>query len=117
MSKIQEALEKLEKECEKDINDNNTVMIANYLRDIVSKSELNAVLVLDSAKTISGAINAMYEVAQKRKKTNNMVMIGPEDGFNIINKYYGFGGSTKAEILPQVAAPPEDEVVSLLDLI
>lgn len=118
MSKTNEALAKLEKECEEDINDNNIVLISNHLRVIVSGSEAAAEKVLANGKTIKGAVEAMYNVAKDRHKKGNMVLISPDEGFNIINKYYGFGGSVKTEIIPAVAAPPDkdDKVVSLLDL-
>ena len=60
-------------------------------------------LIMDSQKTVKGAVDHMTAVARKKARGGSYAMTDDE-GFKIIDKYYGFGAQALAESSKKQAA-------------
>lgn len=109
---VQEALRKLQTEMAGAVADSYISYIGAFLMDHVRQNPHHATLIMADGKSISGSLEAMRSEASKKKK-NNFAMFTPEQGFEIVLKYYGV--STKKTDSQQVAAAPKLDV-SLDDL-
>ena len=102
MDRINEAIARMTKECEKK---EHLIPFEEYLTSICTNDSV-AEKILNEEKTLEGCFKAMRSVAEKRK-VNNCACIAPEEGFEIIRKYYGiFDEEPKAN---------QAEVVNILD--
>lgn len=61
--------------------------IADYMLSRADEEKV-AADIRRKGKTIAGCVEAMRQVASKKKKTNNMVCIAPAEGFRIVREYY-----------------------------
>lgn len=61
-----------------------------------AENEAAADLMLDSKKTIKGAVDHMTAAARK-KATGGSYVMTDDEGFKIIDEYYGFGTQALAE--------------------
>ena len=104
---VDKAYQKMEREAEEMKMRREIVYIMEHLRERIHKNPALAEKVLDENKTLKGAYKALEDEARRTKST----CISDEDGFAIIEKYYGF--DTVA-----VGAPGgTGGVVSIFDLI
>lgn len=105
MEVIQQAIEKIKEEMEKDKNPYTTV-IGNYVLKNIEVNKPSAEKIVECKKTISGSLEAMKKEAQKVAK-NGVGILTDEEGFAIVAKYFEFEGvqssvddvQTKAEII------------------
>ena len=105
---VEKAYQKMEKEAEAMKMRRDIVYIMEHLREKIHKNPALAEKILDEEKTLKGAYSAL-ETEARRMKTP---CISDEEGFEIIEKYYGF--DTVAET---PAASGAGGVVDLFDLI
>ena len=105
---VEKAYQKMEKEADAMKMRRDIVYIMEHLREKIHRNPALAEKVLDENKTLKGAYNAM-ETEARRMKTP---CISDEEGFEIIEKYYGFDSAAEAP-----AASASGGVVDLFDLI
>ena len=105
---VEQAYLKMEKEAEDMKMRRDIVYIMEHLREKIHKNPVLAEKVLDESKTLKGAYKALEDEARRTKST----CISDEDGFAIIEKYYGFDTVAEAP-----AASGAGGVVDLFDLI
>lgn len=90
MSKIDEAIAKVTKECEKN---EHLIPFEEYLTSICNTDEV-ADKILDEKKTLEGCFEHMKSIAKKRA-VKGSAYIPPAEGFEIIEKYYGITDEDK----------------------
>lgn len=78
------AIEKLTKECE---GKEYLIPFEEYLTSICTNDRI-ASKILDPTKNLEDCFKTMREIAKKRQ-VNGCTVIGPNEGFLIIQKYYG----------------------------
>lgn len=110
MSKYQEAIEKMDAEAEK----NKAVhfrVIENYLRERIKGREDLAAKVVAKDKPLTGAYNAIYEIAKATHKRDggNCAVVDPESAWSAVDKFFGFDEAAPA------SGPAK--VVSLFDML
>ncbi|MDP4146083.1 MAG: hypothetical protein Q8936_16605 [Bacillota bacterium] len=109
---IEEAKKKIKDEMEKS-KDNFTKDIGNYLLQQIEINTKAAEKIVTGDKTIQGAIEKMTKIAEKRvvrKGNMAVVRMTPEEGFEIVAKYYGFEGVQTEIKVEEVIAPIVKEV-------
>ena len=94
-----QAIEKLRDEMASEAENPYIGEIGEYLCDYVKQHPRTAEAILQEGKTITGAVDAMRKVAEKRPRKGDMAMIGPEEGFKIVREYFGL--DNKAEQRPR----------------
>lgn len=104
---VEKAYQKMEKEAEEMKMRRDIVYIMEYLRERIHKNPPLAEKVLDEKKTLKGAYDSMAAEARRR----NEPCISDQEGFEIIEKYYGMDTVTGG------APGGADGVVSIFDLI
>ena len=104
---VEKAYQKMEKEAEEMKMRRDIVYIMEHLRERIHKNPALAEKVLDEKKTLKGAYESMAAEARRMKTP----CISDEEGFEIIEKYYGF------DIVADDASVGTDGVVSIFDLI
>lgn len=105
--KTDAAIEKMTKECE---NHGHLVPFEEYLASICTTDAV-ADKILEGKKTLQGAFDSMKKVAMKRK-VGNCAYIPPEEGFEIIRKYYGI---TDADL--KAGPGRKSSIVDITDLL
>lgn len=91
MEKLHLALEKLDKEIEKEKEKNAVIqVIGNYVVQLISDCPEKAELVLNKEKTLKGAYEAMRKAAEK-VKVGNCAVLSDDEGFRIVREYFGIG--------------------------
>lgn len=117
----QNAIDKLDSECEKSPDNMAYRAIEEYLRSRLVGNAGVCGAILAEGKTIAGAYGAMESAARGKKRSGNCVVIAPDEAFKIVDKYYGYGANSQTSaILPSVPAPdpaPKLEVKSIFDLL
>lgn len=104
---VEKAYQKLEKEAEEMKMRRDIVYIMEHLRERIHKNPALAEKVLDQKKTLKGAYDSMAAEARRM----NTPCISDEEGFEIIEKYYGF------DTVADDASVGTGDVVSIFDLI
>lgn len=95
MTKIEQAIEKIENEMAKE-NDGFTQVVGEYLLGAIGEDETIAEKILVEGKTIKGSFKAMENEA-KKKKVGNSAVLTDEEGFSIVLKYYEITPGAKEE--------------------
>lgn len=95
MSSFEDAHTKLIKEMNGHEKEPTYEKVLDYLMHR-AESAMAAVKIINSEKTISGAIEHMTSIARK-KKTGSTYVMTDEEGFKIIDEYYGFGAQALAK--------------------
>lgn len=90
---INKALEKLEAELQKNIDNRTMIIIGDYVKEQIEKSEKNAEKFLDEKKSLSGAIDKMKSEA-KKAAVGGVGCITDSEGFEIVHTYFGFVENT-----------------------
>ena len=104
-------IDALEKECEKNTNDMTARVVCNHVveqLDNVSEEVLKNIL--DKKLTIKGAVEEMRKAA-KKVAVGNCGVLTDEEGFEIVNKYFGLGKAKSVETKQEERKP-----VSLFDI-
>ena len=106
---LQKIIDRLEKECEENINDNVKRVICNHVADKLQSvpEDILKKLADDDELTLEGAIDRMMDEARK-KCTGNYGGLSDEEGYAIVDAYFGINCE---------AAEDSGETVSLFDLI
>jgi transcriptional regulator of heat shock response len=86
---IEKALEKLEAELQKNMNNRTIIRVGDYAKEQIEKSEANAQQFLDEKKSLQGAIDKMKSEAQKAA-VGGVSCLTDDEGFEIVHKYFGF---------------------------
>lgn len=84
MSKIDDAIARITKECE---GKDYLIPFEEYLTGICNSDEI-ADKILNPKKTLDGCFEKMKSIARKRA-VKNAAYIPPEEGYQIIRDYYG----------------------------
>lgn len=90
MGKIDEAIAKITGECE---HKEYLIPFEEYLSTVCT-NDLVAEKILKEDRTLDGCFEEMKAIAKRRQK-NGCAYIPPEEGFEIIEKYYGITGDDK----------------------
>jgi hypothetical protein len=85
---IAEAVSKIKTEMDQNKSNSYVQVVGNFLIEHLGKHPGDAVKVIADGKSIIKSLDEMREVASK-SKVNNCGLITPQDGFNIVMKYYG----------------------------
>lgn len=113
MEVIQQAIEKIKEEMEKDKNPYTTV-IGNYVLKNIEVNKPSAEKIVEGKKNISGSLEAMKKEAQKVAK-NGVGILTDEEGFAIVAKYFEFEGVQSSvedvQIKAEVIDFPKKEIV------
>lgn len=106
---LQKITDRLEKECEENINDRMKRVICNHVLEKLSDvpEDILKKIADNDEMTLEGAIDRMRNAAQK-KSTGNYGVLSDEEGYAIVDAYFGINCE---------AAEDSDETVSLFDLI
>lgn len=105
-SVIASATEKINAEIEKAVSEKhmNSAYVQEIGKYLLQQLPINpdlAAKVLIKDKTILKSLDVMRKVAEKRK-TGNCAMLTPQEGFDVIMKYYlGEGKAEKTEVEQQ----------------
>lgn len=106
---IQQLIDNFEKECEKNPDDTVVRIICEHVMEKLQGANEDVLKnIIDKKLNIAGAIVAMRETASKRK-TGSYAVLSDEEGFEIVDKYFGITGIPAAE--------KEQKTVSLFDMI
>ncbi|MDP4146973.1 MAG: hypothetical protein Q8936_21285 [Bacillota bacterium] len=109
---IEEAKKKIKDEMEKN-KDDFTKDIGKYLLQQIEINTKAAEKIVTGDKTIQGAIEEMTKIAEKRvvrKGNRAVVRMTPEEGFEIVAKYYEFKGIQTEIKVEEVTAPVIQEI-------
>ena len=112
---IEKAIQKINDEMQKNASDTYTEVIGHYIIDRCG-DEITAAKVLDTGKSLKGAMDAIMQLATKAKKGNVAVLL-PDAVFGAVDKYFGMAtdeaaqetaiaavcGATKTPVAPPVA--------------
>lgn len=103
------AIARITEECQKR---NYLIPLEEYLTSIMDDSV--AEKVLDEKKTLQGCFEKMWDIAKKRPQNGyaylNCVCISLEEGFSIIQDYYGID-------LAEKSSQKESDVIDILDFL
>lgn len=86
---LQQAIEKLSQEVEKEKNNRNVKIIGQFLIEYVKAWPDTAPAFCAADKTVSGSYKAMEDYARKLPRQGNCVALSPDEGFEQVLKYYG----------------------------
>lgn len=103
---LEQALKKLQDEMDKEKNNSYVVFIGGYLKTHIQAHPADAALIMDEKKTIAGSLEKMKGIASKQK-IGNVAVIAPDQGFKIINEYFGIHGEMPAAAEPKAPVPVE----------
>lgn len=98
-----EALKKIKSEMDANIGNQYVQYIGKFLNDHLAKNPSDGAKVMDGDKTILKSLEAMRAEASK-KKVGNFAILTPEEGIEIVLKYFGITSSAVAPI-PVVSSP------------
>lgn len=112
---IMKAIQKINTEMQKNPTDTYTEIIGHYIIDRCG-DEITAARVADEKKSLKGAMEAVMQLATK-KKQGNVAVLTPQDVFGAVDKYFGMitdeeaqemaiaaaCGATKTQVKPPVA--------------
>ena len=106
---LQKIIDRFEKECEKNINDNVKRVICNHVVDKLQSvpEDILKEIADNDEMTLEGAIDRMRNEAQK-KSTGNYGVLSDEEGYAVVDAYFGINCE---------AAEKTNKAVSLFDLI
>lgn len=87
----EKAIEMLDAEAEKQQGTHYRV-IENYIRERIKGREDLAQKVTDKKNPLSGAYNAIYEIAKKHRQSGggNCVCVAPDEAWEAVDKFFGF---------------------------
>lgn len=105
MEIIQQAIEKIKEEMEKEKNPYTTA-IGNYVLANIEVNKHSAENIVSGSKTLTGSLEEMKKAAQKVAH-NGVGVLTDAEGFEIVSKYFEFEGiqssvedvQTKAEVI------------------
>lgn len=111
MSKLNDVINRMEDECEKNKTNQMMRVICNHVNEKLNNQPDNVLdEILNKKLTISAAIGKMKEEAQKNA-VGGCGMLTDEEGFKIIDSYFGLNGSNSQ------SNAETKKTVSLFDLI
>lgn len=102
----EQARSKLKAEMDQNKNNSYVQVVGDYLIAHLDKYPQDAAKINADGKTILKSLDEMRKAASK-KKTGNCVVLAPQEGFDIVIKYYGIKESSGLPAAPprQTAAP------------
>ncbi len=86
-----EAINKLRNEMESNKSNSYVQVVGQYLLQYLETNPNDGEKILDTEKTILKSLDAMKSEASK-KKVGNMAVLTPQEGFDIVAKYFGLNG-------------------------
>lgn len=102
---LEQAKAKLTAEMEKAKNNSYVQVVGRFLMQHLKTDPGAAEKIMDADKTIFKSLNAMRNEAEK-KKVGNMAMFTPQEGFEIVMKYFGIEGAAPAQPAYQESPKP-----------
>lgn len=119
---LEQAINKIHEEMEKNKDNEYIQVIGAYLASYLRENPSAAANIMTEGKTIEGSLSAMRKVAEKKKK-GNFAVLTPSEGYKAVFEYYGIwkGGEEPAAVTyAQEVQPPKKTSgfnVSLNDLL
>lgn len=101
---IDQAIEKINAEMQKNPSDPYTEIIGHYVIDRCM-DEVSAAKVCAEKKTLKGAMEAVTAKARKAK-TGNVAVLLPGDVFGEVDRYFGLSADPAAQQKAMAAAAP-----------
>ncbi len=86
---LNKAIKKIQDEIKKNKDDKYIQVIGEYLLEHLKTSPAVAEKILQPDKTIAKSFNELEKVARQRRKGKNYAYIPPQEGFQIVFKYFG----------------------------
>ena len=99
---IMKAIQKINTEMQKNPTDTYTEIIGHYIIDRCG-DEITAARVADEKKSLKGAMEAIMQLATK-KKQGNVAVLTPQDVFGAVDKYFGMITDEEAQEMAIAAA-------------
>lgn len=121
---VENAVSKIRTEMDQNKNNSYVQVVGNYLLAHLDKYPQDAGKIAADGKTVAKSLDAMRQEASK-KKSGNFAVLAPQEGFDIVMKYFGIAKSDRLVMTPRrpAAAPVKpaakdiDFDVSLADLL
>ena len=108
---LNKALDKIEAELEKNIDNRNLIVIGDYLVNLCKKSPSAAEKIADESKSMIGALKYMIKHVEKQaSRENNCIAVPDGEGFEVVCEYYGIGD------IEETHKESETKVVSIFDM-
>ena len=99
---IMKAIQKINTEMQKNPTDTYTEIIGHYIIDRCG-DEITAAYVADEKKSLKGAMDAVMQLATK-KKNGNVAVLTPQDVFGAVDQYFGMATDEAAQEAAIMAA-------------
>ena len=118
---VSDAVSKLKDEIDKNKNNSYIQAVGNYLISYLNQNPGAAEKILNPDKNIAKSLDEMRKVAEK-KKDGNYAVLAPQEGFDIVMKYFGIDKkfstpATAATVTTSTDSSASDFKVSLDDLL
>lgn len=115
---LEKAIEKIKSEMDQNKNNDYVQCVGEFLIDHVEENPVDAEKILSQDKTITKSYDEIEKEAKKKQKNNRAVIV-PQEGFNIVMKYFGIKADfskvnkvieTKMKVsAPEVKVKPQEE--------
>lgn len=92
---MRQAIEKINGEMQKNADDLYTEIIGTYIIDRCCNDIVNAKVAAEN-KSLKGAMDAVMNVARKRRK-GNCAVLAPGEVFGAVDDYFGIGADPVAQ--------------------
>ncbi|CQR71358.1 hypothetical protein SOV_17170 [Sporomusa ovata DSM 2662] len=121
---VEKAVSKLRTEMDQNRNNSYVQVVGSYLLTHLEKYPQDAGNIAAEGKTIAKSLDAMRQDASK-KKNGNFAVLAPQEGFDIVMRYFGITESDGLVMTPRQPAaasvkPKAKDIdfdVSLADLL
>lgn len=100
-----QAIDKIRTEMENNANEPYIQVIGEFLLQYIEANPQDAEKFLNDDKTIGKSLKDMRKVAEKKKK-NNFAYLTPQEGFEIVLKYFGINNATLAPVSASTVTEP-----------
>ena len=109
-----EAINKLRNEMESNKSNSYVQVVGQYLLQYLETNPNDGEKILDTEKTILKSLDAMKSEATK-KKVGNMAVLTPQEGFDIVAKYFGLNGIKAPENVTKTVESDKKAAKSVSD--
>lgn len=119
---LDQAIAKIKDEMTKNQSDHFIQEVGKFLLQHLESNPAAAERILNTDKTIAKSFNELEKTARQRKGNKNYAHIPPQEGFEIILKFFGIdAGAGQAQVVAVQPAPKKaaavDFDISLDDLL
>ena len=103
---LDKAISKIKTEMKKKADESYIQIVGDYLLKYLESHPAEAEKILDKDKTIAKSLDAMQNVASKKRK-GNCAVLTDEEGFAVVLKYFGIDGAPSISANTMPAPVPE----------